>query len=216
MSQRIIFISGLGANELAFSRIGDVGLEKVLVKWIANERKESMESYAKRLIAKYKISSQDVITGLSFGGILAQQIGLILGNKNIILISSFRDKRDLRWPFKLALDLRLNIIPLIRIPVLENAIALILNSGSTESKEILKTMIKATDYKLMNWSIQKIAQLQNNQFHELNPTSLIGTRDRIIQKWSNNDTSIIQNGSHFMVFDRAREITEIIKNRLYN
>jgi len=38
----------------------------------------------------------DLLIGLSFGGLMAQQIAQIVGQDRIILISSFRTKDDLR------------------------------------------------------------------------------------------------------------------------
>lgn len=98
--KRIYFISGLGANEKAFSKIGDLGQEKVMVKWLENQPKESLKSYAERLIQEYGIKKDEPLVGLSFGGILAQEIATILGSKEAILISGFQQKSSLRLPFR--------------------------------------------------------------------------------------------------------------------
>ncbi|MFY0601120.1 MAG: hypothetical protein JXR03_15695 [Cyclobacteriaceae bacterium] len=209
---KIFFISGLGANELAFSKIGELGLQKVMVKWIKNHKKESLNSYCLRLIEAYKISKDDCISGLSFGGIVAQEIAHILGNRSVILISSFRDKSDLRFPFKLALNIGLHkIFPLVKIPILEEIIANILNSGSKESKKVLKEMIRSTDYGLMRWSIQKIAEKRYEEKTDVTLFNLIGTKDRIVGLWSNETSYSIDGGSHFMVYDKSWEITKILK-----
>lgn len=130
---RIIFISGLGANELAFSKIGDLKCKKIVAQWIPNRKNETVTDYVKRLIEKHKIISTDILAGLSFGGILAQEISQIQGNSLVILISSFKKRSDLKFPFKIALGLGLYRIPLIRIPILEEIVANLLNSGNRES-----------------------------------------------------------------------------------
>jgi len=68
----------------------------VFIEWLPNHENESLHSYAKRLIDIYGIDRGDLIVGLSFGGLIAQQISEIVGQDRIILISSFRTKDDLR------------------------------------------------------------------------------------------------------------------------
>ena len=69
---------------------------EVMVKWLKNNKDESLESYAKRIISKYNITNQDLVVGLSFGGLIAQQIAELIGSKQVILISSFRTKESPR------------------------------------------------------------------------------------------------------------------------
>lgn len=208
---KIFFFSGLGANELAFSKIGDLDYPKIMVGWIKNHKNESLNSYAKRLIEIYKIKSSDYLAGLSFGGLIAQEIANILGNSSVILISSFRDKSDLKFVFKFALNLRIHqIFPMIKIPIIEEIIANILNSGSADSKKVLKEMIKTTDYRLMNWSINKIAESKFDPNSNITLFNILGNKDRILSRWSNPNSFIIDGGSHFMVYDKADELTEIL------
>ncbi len=213
---KIFLISGLGANELAFSKLGDLGVEKIAIPWIKNEKKENLISYAKRLIAIHNIQSTDYLAGLSFGGIVAQAIANELGSKLVILISSFRNKSDLRLPFKLALTLGLNklFVP-FKIPIIENTVASMLNSGNKDNRHVLTEMIHVTDYKLMSWSMQKIADFKQ-PYPKVVLHNIIGTNDRILKKWTNETSSVIEGGSHFMVYDKADEITVLIQSILTN
>ncbi len=209
---RIFFISGLGANELAFSNIGNLGIEKIMVKWIMPNKKESIQSYSRRLISIYGIRQFDYVAGLSFGGIIAQEISKIINNTSVILISSFRDKSDLKLLFRIALSLRLNkfILP-IKIPFINNIITNVLNSGSAESRKILSEMIKSNDSDIMDWSIQKISELPRTKISNLTLNNIIGNKDRVVLTWRNDTTFIVEGGSHFMVFDNAIEVTNLIK-----
>lgn len=209
--KRIVFISGLGANELAFSRIGDLGLEKVFVKWLVNNPDESFEEYTLRIIEKYHIESGDVLVGLSFGGLVAQEIAKILNSNIVILISSFRDVNDLKSIFRMPLQSGIyRLMPTFKVPILDEMIANFLNSGSKESIPILKNMIESTDFKLMKWSLKMIAESNGLSNRNLQAYNIIGDQDKILKLWKNSTTTIIKNGSHFMVFDKSREVTKII------
>jgi len=210
--KKIFFISGLGANELAFSKVGDVGFEKIMVKWLPYTKNENLGTYALRLIDEYKITSTDIVVGLSFGGLLAQEISNITGQLNVILVSSFRDKNDLKFPFRQALNIGLHKLFLpIRVPWIDEFVANILNSGTLYSKPVLKEMLKATDYRLMKWSLQQIANTDGLVNKAVVVYNIIGDHDRIVKLWSNNTTYFVKGGSHFMVYDRADEVTEIIR-----
>ncbi|MEQ1744021.1 MAG: alpha/beta hydrolase [Saprospiraceae bacterium] len=211
--KKIFFISGLGANELAFSKVGNVDFEKVMIKWIPCDKKEDLESYALRLIDGYKIKDNDIVVGLSFGGLLAQKISNITGQRNVILISSFRDKNDLRFPFRQALYAGLQKLFLpIRVPWVDELVANMLNSGTSDSKSVLKEMLKITDYRLMKWSLQQIATTNGLLNKDVVLYNIIGDRDRIVRLWKNDTTFLIKGGSHFMVYDRSEEVTKIIRH----
>lgn len=210
--KKIFFISGLGANELAFSRVGEVGFEKKLVRWIPPTRKEDLGSYALRLINNYGIQDTDIVVGLSFGGLIAQEISNIVGQQKVILISSFRDKNDLKLLYRQALSAGLHKLFLpFRIPWVDEFIANMLNSGSSDSKPVLKEMLKTSDYNLMRWSLQQIADTAGLLNKDAVLYNIIGDRDRIVRLWRNDTTFLIKGGSHFMVYERANEITVIIR-----
>lgn len=71
-------------------------------------------------------------------------------------------------------------------------------------------MIKESDYDLMNWSIKKIAEVKPDKYSNLSVINIIGTKDRIIRQWSNDSTYVIKGGSHFMVYDQSKQITEVL------
>ena len=73
------FISGLGADKKAFSKLGDFGTNKIFIEWLRNHDNESLHSYCQRLIDQYNIQQGDLLVGLSFGGLIAQQISEIVG-----------------------------------------------------------------------------------------------------------------------------------------
>ena len=201
------FISGLGADEKAFSKLGDFGTNKIFIEWLKNHDKESLHSYCQRLIDQNNIQQGDLLVGLSFGGLIAQQIAEIVGIDKVILISSFRTKDDLK---RLAYKLH-KLIPNAKSDLVANLVANFLNSGTSSSRSIIQEMVKSTDMILMNWSIEKIYQ----QDHELAPSitkvNLIGTKDRIVKSWSNDTTHLIEGGSHFMVYEQAETVSRIIR-----
>lgn len=206
---KIIFISGIGADKRAFSnlRISNK-LEHIYAEWLPLERKnESFESYCNRLILKYEISSEDILIGLSFGGLVSQEIAKKLRNKQVILISSFRNKSDLKPIMYYGLKLKLNrLLPPFRIPIVSDLIAYLLNSGKKESKKVLADMLKVADFRFINWAIRQIDQVDLKSNYKEHYLSFTGTNDKLVSNWSHKHS--IDAGSHFMVFDKAEQISD--------
>ena len=78
---KIFCISGLGADEMAFSGLGKLNGEQILIPWIAHSSSDTVLSYSKRIIVQFGIGTSDIVLGLSFGGLIAQQIGSIFGTE---------------------------------------------------------------------------------------------------------------------------------------
>lgn len=211
--KKIFYISGLGADETAFEKLDDFGFENVMVKWFKNNENESLKDYSQRIIHKYDISQKDMVVGLSFGGLIAQQIAQILGLKAVILISSFTSKADLQPIFRIGLKLKLfKLLPSIKLPFISEIVANYLNAGSAQSKPVINAMLQNTDMRLMKWSINKIYEHNSPLAPGIVKHNIIGTKDRIIGKWSNEWTYKIDGGSHFMVYEKSEAVSRIIKS----
>jgi len=209
------FIPGLGANERVFEELGDFGTEKIMIQWLKNDGDESLRVYSQRIIDQYGITNSDIIVGLSFGGLIAQQIAEILGTSYVILISSFISKSQLRPMFTYGLKFRLHkLMPEMKATWISEIVANYLNSGTSKSRPLLTEMIEATDMKLMKWSIRKIYEQDEVIGNQTRKYNLIGKKDRIVSTWLNDSTFEIEGGTHFMVYDHAEEVSEIIKKIL--
>ncbi len=215
LPKRIVFISGLGADETAFSKLGDLGYQKVYAKWLLPKEGEHISSYASRMISKYNITFNDVLVGLSFGGLVAQQIAALNNNKKVILVSSFLSKENLPSYLYFGLTTGLyRFTPKKQFDFINKKIADKLNSGHQSSRKVLLSMLEKSDMNLVKWSVHQIAVWKPiaNPAFELH--SLQGTNDLLVKSWETHNKHMVQDGTHFMVHDRADEITGIIANIL--
>ena len=74
----IHFISGLGADERVFQFLDLPGIEKKFIRWIEPGKNESIHSYSLRLIDQIQQNEDLVLVGISFGGMVAQEIASCL------------------------------------------------------------------------------------------------------------------------------------------
>lgn len=207
-------ISGLGADERVYSQLQLSGCELHFIKWIAPLKNESIESYAQRLALQIT-HKEPVLMGVSFGGMLAVEIGKIISCKKIILISSIKTAKELPLWMKLTGQLQLN--KLIQLKRKESIFSSIeyyfLGPETAKEKQLMKDFKKNTDTMYINWAIDKILNWKNKT--ELkNIVHLLGAKDKFFSVKRSKPDYIIAEGTHFMVYNRAAEISAIIQYNL--
>src|SRR5690606_4307095 len=93
---KIYQVSGLGANEKAFKYLKiNPEFETVYIPWLQPEELETLGNYAERMAAKIDTSEEFILMGLSFGGIIVQEMNRFLHPKLNILISTVKSREEL-------------------------------------------------------------------------------------------------------------------------
>lgn len=208
---KIFAISGLGADERAFKHLS-LNHELVHISWVPSIGRESIIDYAKRLIEKHDLKDEKdfAILGLSFGGLVAVEISKILTPKFTVLISSAETKHDLNAVIKLFAKSKLvDIIP-DKFFTLPKPVAHFL--FGTDDKNLLDSFIDETDPKFTKWAVRELINWQN----ETKLSNLIkigGACDKVLPQSAKN-TILIEKGEHFVVVDKAEEVSKIINDRI--
>jgi pimeloyl-ACP methyl ester carboxylesterase len=214
---KIYFISGLGADSRAFTKIQEFeDYQNVFLNWIPNLPSETFSNYITRLIKGHKINANDIVLGLSFGGLAALEIAKQTGVQKVILLSSFRDKSGLKSHLKFLLKLRLyNLIPNFKLKFFDKYAVKGFGNVSEEAKQGLLDMMKDTKPKLIKWSLKQIRKSNFKEISNIELFNILGTKDELVQKWElPNNNFYIKNGGHLMVYENADEINQVLKTIL--
>ena len=208
---KIFTISGLGADKRVFQYL-TLEHELIHIDWIEPKEKEPIADYAKRLIDTYQINNEAKygIMGVSFGGLVATELSKLTHPKFTVLISSIETKSELPWFMRLAGKLRLvNYVPKAML-LPPNSIASYM--FGTTKKELLGAILKDSDLKFTKWAIGELLRWKN-QSKQKNLIKICGTNDKLLPPKGEN-TILIEKGEHFMIVDRAEEISSIINDRI--
>src|SRR5690606_34798609 len=99
----IYFMPGMAANELIFDNIklSENDFEVHYLKWVIPHKNETLENYALRMLegVTYK---DPVLIGVSFGGMLVQEMAKHIQVKKVIIISSVKSKKELPKRMRIA------------------------------------------------------------------------------------------------------------------
>ena len=207
----IYLISGLGADRRAFNFLDLKDYNLHHIEWIQPIPGETIESYAQRLLKQIPTTTPTVI-GLSFGGILAIEIGKLIQTEKIILLSSVKTKHDLPFYYKIIGKLGLNKwISLAFIKKAERILFWFFGIKEEKEKHMLESFINEANDNFVKWAVDKVVNWKNVVITK-NTTLINGTSDRIFPT-SKADFKI-QHGGHLMVISRAKEVSELLLNVL--
>ena len=207
---KVYGISGLGADKRVFDYL-NLNFELITIDWIIPLPSEPIESYAKRLSSIIDDSTDFCIIGVSFGGLIATEINKVLSPKKVILISSVHTKNELRSIYR-----RIGQLKIIRsIPVnLFNPPRFIAKyiMGANNAKLLYK-ILDDTDLYFVKWALHELTTWKNIAYKN-NVIKINGTSDKLIPPRGITKMYLIENGEHFMIVDRAQEISELINLEL--
>ncbi|RZL47332.1 MAG: alpha/beta hydrolase [Pedobacter sp.] len=207
----VYFISGLGADERVFQFLDLTKVEHRFVKWNEPQKNEDLSSYCRKLTKQINFKQEIILIGVSFGGIIAQEISKLIRCKKVIIISSVKSITEFSWQLKLASKLQIHKIAPLWFLTLSNKLTADYYFG-TESKAesiLLHQIIKDTNPKFLVWAINQIMNWKNRDY----PKNLIhihGTSDKIFPMKNIKNALEIPNGGHFMIVNKASQIEPLI------
>lgn len=205
---KIYGISGLGADKRVFEFL-KLDCELIPIEWIKPKADESIERYSKRLSKVIDVSSDFGILGVSFGGLIAVEISKLLSPKLTILISSVETKSELRSIYKLIG--KTNILKLIPERLFNPPKAAAQFIFGTDNKKLLNGILNDTDLQFAKWAVIKLTTWENEE--KIKPIiKLSGTKDKLLPPSKDENTVLVNEGEHFMIVDKADEISSIINS----
>jgi pimeloyl-ACP methyl ester carboxylesterase len=209
-------ISGLGANERVFERLELPGCTLYPLPWLQPEPEEPADHYATRM-SKGIQHDQPVLMGLSFGGMMASRMAHQIPLKRLWLISTVTSRKEMpgymRWgryvPFH---ELAFKVQPARWMGPIENY-----NLGVETQDEIdMVAQFRASvDPQYLRWALETIIHWEDQpkvpySFH------VHGAQDRIFPIRHIHPDATIANGGHFMVHNRAAQVSQLLQDDLRN
>lgn len=208
---KIYGISGLGADKRVFQYL-QLDCEFVPIDWIPPLEKESIENYSLRLAKAINTEEEFGILGVSFGGLVATEISIQLNPKLTVLISTAETQQELRSIYRFFG--KTGIIDWLPKQLFDPPRFLAHWVFGTQQKKLLNAILDDTDLGFAKWAIQALLTWKNTKAINNPCLKISGTKDKLIPSRSSKNTVLIENGAHFMIVDRADEISEIINREL--
>ena len=208
----VYIISGLATDERVFRNIHfPEFIEVHFIAWKKPLRKETLDAYTARLIKEIDQSKPFVLLGLSFGGVIAQEIAKKTDPFETVIISSITSSKELPWYFRLIGKLKLNrIFPFGFFKFPNFFLNWIFGAKSRDDKKLLAGILRDADTSLIRWSVEQLLSWRSENKVEKN-FRIHGTKDKLLPLKNKNSDAIITGGGHLMIYNKAQDVELILE-----
>lgn len=207
---------GLAANSKIFEFITlpKVNYELHYLEWILPlSLDETIEMYALRM-CQFISEKNVVLIGVSFGGILVQEMSKIIHPKQTIIISSVKNSNELPKRLKIAKQTKTyKLFPVNSITTIEDFMAYIFGGMTQKRIEQYKIFLSVRDPLYLKWAIYNVLHWQQPKTIS-NIIHIHGTSDHIFPIKHIDNCIKIENGTHVMILNKAKKISSILADVL--
>ncbi|KUJ61801.1 alpha/beta hydrolase [Flavobacteriaceae bacterium CRH] len=205
----VYFMPGLAASPAIFERINlDPSVfEMHFLEWEIPTTKESLTDYAIR-IAKKITHPNPVLIGVSFGGILVQEIGKHIDARKIIIISSVRS--SVEFPRRMKIGKTTKAYKLIPMRILLNIESLAKYSfGEKINKRIklYEKFLSVRDLRYLQWAVESVIRWDRTQIDE-KVVHIHGDQDDVFPIKYINSCIVVKGGTHIMIINKYKWLNE--------
>lgn len=200
---------GLAASSLVFENITLKNSKYQLhrLDWIQPKKNESINSYCKRLSKKIK-HKEPILLGVSFGGIIVQELDKILNVKKLIIVSSVKTHHEYPVVFKIARDYQLNNA--LPFGMFDNFVkfSLKLNINKLYKRiDLAERYLTERDEGYLEWAVWSLLNWKQDEIRE-DIIHIHGDKDKVFPINNISNCIKIKGGKHEMIILRAKWFNE--------
>lgn len=206
----VYFMPGMAASSNIFERIqlpSDI-FEAHYLEWVIPNQEESLKSYAER-ISKNVLHDNAVLIGVSFGGILVQEMKQFLNPKKVIIISSIKSNTELPRRMKIAKTTKAyKLIPTTLIENIELLAKYTFGSSIIKQRLVLyEKFLYVKNKRYLDWAIQEIINWERITIDE-EIIHIHGDLDEVFPSKNINNFISVKGGTHIMILNKYRWFNE--------
>lgn len=207
---QVYFMPGMAASSTIFERIQlpEDLFEMHLLEWVIPNPKESLTAYAKRMADT--ISGENIVlVGVSFGGILVQEMAHFVNPKKVIIISSVKSNQELPMRMKIAQKTKLyKFLPTGLAKNIESLAKYVFGKGIIKQRiELYKKFMTRTEKEYLDWAIEQIVCWERAIADE-SVVHIHGDADEVFPVKNIPNYITVKGGTHIMILSKYRWLNE--------
>lgn len=197
---------GMAANPSIFERIelNSKEYNTIWLSWKIPKKEESLTSYAKRMLEDIPKDTPVVLIGVSFGGVLVQEMSKFIKIKRLIIISSVKTKHELPMRMKVARDTGVyKILPTGLLDYINQIEKLPLGNLIRKRLKLYQQYLSVNDKEYLDWSIKEVLCWQQDQPIE-DIIHIHGEEDAVFPIKNIGNCITIPKGTHIMILNKYK------------
>ena len=205
----VYFIPGLAAGKEIFEYISlpEELYDVHIIEWIIPKKRETIRQYAMRM-ATLVNKPKPILIGVSFGGVMAQEMNEFLDLKKLIIISSIKSKNEI--PTKMRIFKTIPAYRLIPSSFLENTKKLVRYGLGIKSKnklELYQNYLSVKNTKYLKWAIKHMVGWDRVIEIE-NIIHIHGDKDPVFPIDRIKNCIVVPGGTHIMLIVKFKWLNE--------
>ncbi|MBZ9786534.1 alpha/beta hydrolase [Psychroflexus sp. CAK57W] len=213
---------GMAANPTIFERIElpKAEFKIIWLSWKIPAKEETLSSYARRMVEEVVKNEPVVLIGVSFGGVLVQEMSKLVSVKRLIIISSVKTKHELPKRMKIARDTGVyKVLPTGLLNYMTHIEKLPLGDLVSKRLKLYQHYLSINDREYLDWAIKEM--LCWNQTQPIKDIIHIHGDEDLVFPIKNIENSIaIPKGTHIMILMKSKwfnkHLPELILNGKIN
>lgn len=212
----IYFMPGLAASSKIFEyiKLPENKFELHFLEWLMPIAvNEPIEAYAKRM-AEFVKESNPVLVGVSFGGILVQEMSKFLNVQKIILISTIKSNSE--FPNRLKFihkTLLYKLFPSKSVSKFEAYAKYAFGDFAKKRVKLYKEYLSVRNDLYLDWAIENVLKWEQTTALK-NCVHIHGTADHIFPIKYIKDCIAVENGTHEMIIFKAKTMSKLISEAI--
>lgn len=205
----VYFMPGLAASSTIFERIQlpENEFEMHLLEWFLPNENESLKEYAKRMSENVKHKNA-ILVGVSFGGILVQEMKQFLKPKKVIIISSVKSNKEFPQRMKIAKTTKAyKLIPVKLFENIENLAKYAFGDFMKERIKLYEKFLSVRDKSYLNWAIEQVIMWQRTEVDK-EIIHVHGLEDEVFPVKYIKDFIPVKGGTHIMILSKYKWLNE--------
>lgn len=206
----VYFMPGMAASPMIFENIKlpEDQFEVVFLEWCIPFDNESLKEYAKRIMLNIK-HDNPVLIGVSFGGILVQEIAALIEVRKVVIISSV--KCNAEFPRRMRFAKRTHIYRLFPTGIMQRvdwlAKIAVGNNAVTRKLHLYEKYLSVRDKKYLDWAFKTIL-LWDRAVPDAKVVHIHGDNDEVFPARYLKDYIPVKGGTHIMIINKYKWINE--------
>ena len=205
----VYMMPGLAASSSIFERIvlADDIFETVLLEWEIPLDKETLPEYALRIAQKIQ-HPNPVLIGVSFGGILVQEIARFIQARKVIIISSVKTNLEFPRRMKVAKTTKAyKLIPTHLVANVESLAKFSFGSKIDQRLKLYEKFLRIRDKRYLDWAIEQIILWDRTVVDE-NVVHIHGDEDDVFPIKNIKNCIVVTGGTHVMILSKCKWLNE--------
>ena len=207
----VYFVPGLAAGKEIFRNIllPKKQYQTYVLEWLIPEKNETISEYSARMAALV-IEPNAVLIGVSFGGVIAQEMSVFLKLNKLIIISSIKTRNELPHRLKIAAKtFAYKLVPTRLVLSASDLTKFAIGPKTAKRLKLYQEYLHVRDKQYLDWAIEHMITWKRTEKIE-GVVHLHGDSDAIFPIKYISNCIEIEYGTHIMLLNKGSVITKKI------